>query len=176
MSSNHVEIATTNCRVILDRSASTEQLREAVCALRRVLSRESMPPITTVTGIAGAMDRLVELMRSEDDTIAFDAAWSVTNVASGTSTDTGAAVEAGAVPAFIDIIQRNLAVNNARSWDLIDQCIVRACAGAGAAAGKRCICTPPVRATTLDHSGAWVTLPAMVPRRATCACIRMCMA
>ena len=124
MASDHVEIATSNCRVILDPSASTEQLREAVCALRRVLSRESAPPITAVTGIDGAMNRLVELMRSEDDTIAFDAAWGVTNVASGTSTDTAAAVEAGAVPAFIDIIQRNLAVNNARSWDLIDQCIV----------------------------------------------------
>lgn len=128
MESNYDEVAATNCRVILDRSVSTEQLREAVCALRRVLSRESSPPITVVTGVAGAMDRLVELMRAEDDTVAFDAAWSVTNVASGTSTDTGAAVEAGAVPAFIDIIQRNLAVNNTRSWDLIDQCIVRATA------------------------------------------------
>ena len=76
----------------------------AVQSVRRILSKERQPPIEMVIN-AGIVPHLMKYLQlSQDQKIQFEAAWALTNIASGSSEQTRVIVEAGSVPLFIKLL------------------------------------------------------------------------
>ena len=97
-----------------------EKNYEATQSARKMLSRERNPPIDDVINVSidrynsleiytviqsGILPRLVQfLSRDSNRKLQFEAAWALTNIASGASNQTRSVVENGAVPSFVRLL------------------------------------------------------------------------
>lgn len=83
---------------------------EAAVAFRKLLSIEDNPPIKEVID-AGIVPRLISLLQFNEPTLQFECAWSLTNIASGSSDQTQTVVRCGGVTAFTGLLHRSLSVD-----------------------------------------------------------------
>ncbi|KAG8196256.1 hypothetical protein JTE90_023812 [Oedothorax gibbosus] len=97
----------TNLDAIVTNANSPEpevQL-SAIQGARKLLSSDRNPPIDDLIN-SGILPILVHcLQRHDNPSLQFEAAWALTNIASGTSLQTTAVVNTGAVPLFLELLK-----------------------------------------------------------------------
>lgn len=92
---------------------------EATQGLRRLLSREHNPPIQAVID-AGVIPRLVHFLSDYDHpNLQFEAAWTLTNISSGTTEQTCEVVRHGSIPKCVELLNSpKLEVKEQAIWTL----------------------------------------------------------
>ncbi|XP_020610207.1 importin subunit alpha-4-like [Orbicella faveolata] len=82
---------------------------EAVQVSRKMLSKQRNPPIKDFIN-SGLVPKFVAILeRFDNPSLQFEAAWVLTNIASGSSDETRVVVEAGAVPRFVKLLSSSQA-------------------------------------------------------------------
>lgn len=105
--------------VELIQSPDFDHQLNATVKFRQILSREHNPPIDAVIQ-SGVIPTLVEFMKDEHpDMLQLEAAWALTNIASGDSNQTKVVVENGAVPLFVNLLlSQSVEVKEQAIWAL----------------------------------------------------------
>ena len=80
---------------------------ESLIQVRKLLSSENSPPIGEIVETGALPLFITYLEREEQPKLQFEAAWVLTNIASGNSAQTAAVVAAEAIPAFICLMSSN---------------------------------------------------------------------
>lgn len=89
-----------------------------VQSARKLLSSDRHPPIDELIS-CNVLPMLVSCLDSENPTLQFEAAWALTNIASGNSKQTAAVVQAGAVPHFLKLLSSpHMNVSEQAVWAL----------------------------------------------------------
>jgi len=123
---------------------------ECTQRIRKLLSIEREPPIKAVID-SGVVTRLIQFLQFDQyDRLQFEAAWALTNIASGTAENTAVVIRYGAVPIFVRLLQSKSAeVQEQAIWAL------------GNIAGD----SPECRNLVLKHGGLSGLLPICCPSK-----------
>eukprot|EP00931_Biecheleriopsis_adriatica_P015911 TRINITY_DN1190_c0_g1_i1.p1 TRINITY_DN1190_c0_g1~~TRINITY_DN1190_c0_g1_i1.p1 ORF type:complete len:534 (+),score=132.55 TRINITY_DN1190_c0_g1_i1:68-1669(+) len=108
------EEITSNCQGLM----SDDPQAQFTCTqrFRKMLSVEQSPPIQEVIN-AGIVPRFVQFLKEINrPDLQFEAAWVLTNIASGTADQTRVVVEHGALPIFVQLLQ-------SPSEDVVEQAV-----------------------------------------------------
>merc|ERR1711881_451192 len=99
-------LSTASLETIVEKARSADQATQlaAVQAARKLLSSDRNPPIDALI-VSGILPVLVGCLSEDDNpSLQFEAAWALTNIASGTSQQTRIVIDSGAVPIFLQLV------------------------------------------------------------------------